>query len=377
VGTQSTKQRLRILNATGGSFLLYSGGVATVAIAYNANAAAIQAALETVVGTGLITATAVTGGFDIDWISTEANKFHALITADITNLTGTDAAVVVSEITPGAAANQIVLKHPLNEPAYASGVAVSKVVKDGPVDHWGYHASPDDPRVNTAWSIYLEWGNRKHRNRVIFYDGLAPQFNYSAQVRAIPTFQAQLNCINFNRKAQVWQAVTRISDPSPVALQNTRGSVEILGNSYDLPTALNINNAGTVYDDARISSFTKLALLHTDHNLTASYAGMFARDLWDLIIFGGASYETVTDAIAKGAYKYTAQSPVKIGSSSRYYTFEVEFPSAQFSNYKAEFNTSNPVTGGAESVKVVNETDNTEKFRYHFVNKCTSDVVAA
>lgn len=91
---------------SGGTFTLQVVGYdATAAIAYDANAAAITAALELIVGSGNIAVT-VNGGapdFDITFTGTLAGTDPALIVADGALLTGTSPTITIAAGTEGTA----------------------------------------------------------------------------------------------------------------------------------------------------------------------------------------------------------------------------------------------------------------------------------
>jgi hypothetical protein len=97
-------QVVTVSNATGGTFTLTFESATTDAIAYNASAAAVQAALEALstIGTGNV---AVTGNAGGPWTVTFQNDLGgtdvAQMTADGTNLEGEGATVSVSTTTEG------------------------------------------------------------------------------------------------------------------------------------------------------------------------------------------------------------------------------------------------------------------------------------
>jgi hypothetical protein len=375
VGTQSGRQTIKIYGS-GGTFTLYGNATLSSALAYNINAADLQTALEGLYGTGKVTATAITGGFQVDFISTQGNKYQPLLVADPTNLTGTNKAVIVAEVLPGAAANQVVLAYSLIN-TFPTGAAVKKMDNTKPYTTWFYHKTPSDPRAADFFTIYLEWDNPVNNNFLLMVDGKADQFNLTTADRAIPGFQAQMLFLDATRQAQYWRAVTLLADPSPIVPQVTRGSVSVLGETMELPTGVNINNTGQVYRDARETLFRQLDLVHTEHALNSSYNGMFAQSLWGKIIFGSLTGETVTDSIPESLFHLNLDSPKTIQSTLTNYSFGVEFPTAQFSNYKVDFNTSNPVTGGMESVKAIQESDQSEQWFYYVVSNNNTDAFSA
>lgn len=75
--------------ATGGTYTITYGGQTTSGLAYNANAAAVKAAIEALstVGSGNVEVTAITGGFEIYMKGALAGS-HDQITATFTSLTG-------------------------------------------------------------------------------------------------------------------------------------------------------------------------------------------------------------------------------------------------------------------------------------------------
>ena len=81
--------------ASGGHFHLILGAETTAVIAYNANAAAVKAALEAFTAIAEVTVTGtLTTGFVIEFTGTDVNKHFATMTADITALTGATAGTI-------------------------------------------------------------------------------------------------------------------------------------------------------------------------------------------------------------------------------------------------------------------------------------------
>ncbi|MFD3431157.1 hypothetical protein [Nocardia fluminea] len=88
-----------IVTGTGGTFKLLYLGDPTIAIAYNAVAAVVQAALETILGAGNVTVTGSAGDYEVTLTGELAGQANSLLTADAALLTGPDAGV---EIEPAA-----------------------------------------------------------------------------------------------------------------------------------------------------------------------------------------------------------------------------------------------------------------------------------
>jgi hypothetical protein len=93
---------------TGGTFTLTWSGQTTAAIAYNATAAAVQAALEALsnIAPGDVTVTGNAGGpYTVTWGGTHLGDDVAAMTASATNLTGgTSPGVTIATATAGGAA---------------------------------------------------------------------------------------------------------------------------------------------------------------------------------------------------------------------------------------------------------------------------------
>lgn len=83
-------QTLTVATATGGTFTLTFGGFTTTALAYNADAATIQAALEALssIGSGNVTVSGGPGTFTIAFAGTLAATPQDLITGDGSSMTG-------------------------------------------------------------------------------------------------------------------------------------------------------------------------------------------------------------------------------------------------------------------------------------------------
>lgn len=90
-------QAVAVTDATGGTFTLaLDGGTPTAGIAFDALAAAVQAALETILGVGNVTVTGTAGDYTVTLTGVYAGQANSLLTADGTNLVGVGAAVTVS-----------------------------------------------------------------------------------------------------------------------------------------------------------------------------------------------------------------------------------------------------------------------------------------
>jgi hypothetical protein len=105
-GTKEVQTLTKAGTVSGGTFTLSFGGQTTTALAWNANAAAVQAALVALstIGTGGVT---VAGG-DFSGATPFTVTFNfgtnvAMLTADTTSLTGAGAGITITESTPGGA----------------------------------------------------------------------------------------------------------------------------------------------------------------------------------------------------------------------------------------------------------------------------------
>jgi hypothetical protein len=104
-GGTNEQQKIQIDDAvSGGTFKLQYGGEDTSDIAFGANAATVQAALEALstIGTGKVTVAGASPEWTVTFVSTLAATDVALITGDGTNLTGGDLTDVdITETTTG------------------------------------------------------------------------------------------------------------------------------------------------------------------------------------------------------------------------------------------------------------------------------------
>lgn len=110
-------QSVTLTSATGGTFTLSYGGQTTAAIAYNASAAAVQAALEALstIGAGNVAVTGAAGGpYTVTFQSALGATDVAQMTASGALLTGAGAAIAVATTTPGVAAVTGIAYIPLN-----------------------------------------------------------------------------------------------------------------------------------------------------------------------------------------------------------------------------------------------------------------------
>lgn len=103
VGANETQTITITGSPTGGTFTLTYAGQTTSAIAYNANAATIQAALEALstIGAGNVNVTG-SGPFTVEFINDLADENIAAMTADGSSLTGgSSPAVAIAEASAG------------------------------------------------------------------------------------------------------------------------------------------------------------------------------------------------------------------------------------------------------------------------------------
>lgn len=100
----SEVQSVLILNATGGTFTLSWNGQTTSALAYNAGANVVQNALAGLsnIGIGNVQVTN-NAPYTVSFVGMLANAVQAMLTADITSLTGTGVTATISETTQGGA----------------------------------------------------------------------------------------------------------------------------------------------------------------------------------------------------------------------------------------------------------------------------------
>lgn len=107
-GTTDEVQTVTITGApTGGTFDLTFAGQTTAAIAYNATAATVQAALAALsnIGAGNVTVTGNAGGpYTVDFVGTLANTDVAQMTATSSLTGGTSPGVTIATTTAGGAA---------------------------------------------------------------------------------------------------------------------------------------------------------------------------------------------------------------------------------------------------------------------------------
>lgn len=92
------------IDATGGDYTASFGGDTTTAIAENATAGAVQAALEALpsIGSGNVVVTGSAGGpYSITFVGTLGGANQAQITTNATGLTGGASTAVVATVTPG------------------------------------------------------------------------------------------------------------------------------------------------------------------------------------------------------------------------------------------------------------------------------------
>jgi hypothetical protein len=112
LGAASARQTVTLTDVTTGTFKLAVGEVETVAIAYDALAAAVQAALVTIVGTGNVAVSGDPGAWVVDFTGALRWQLIAAMTAIDVDMEGAGHAIAVS----------------VNERGHAVGWAVKKYV---------------------------------------------------------------------------------------------------------------------------------------------------------------------------------------------------------------------------------------------------------
>lgn len=311
-------------------------------------------------------------GFAVgDWIQIEALA-----------VPGTPAITDKSEVheIAGVATNVLTLKGRLLY-KHASGVAVKKLDKTKKVRHYFKHVEPDDVDNGGAdlFTTYMKASNGSDTLEVLKFDGLATSLSPALSTGQIATLSAELKYLDVTLESATLAAVTTLPDPSPVLVNNTRGSFSLLGDTFNAPRSLNINMTSSNYDDVVLTQYKKQSNIHLDHAINISAAGKFVLSLFKLVNMGDVNGTAFNDAIPEGAFIYLANSAKLIGASTTdYYGFGLNAPTCQLSGYEPDINTNQVIQANLDMLRVVNNEATDAKEWFYFIdNACTTDVVSA
>jgi hypothetical protein len=130
-GGANEVQSVAVQNATGGTFKMFWGSGQTTELAYNADPTEIAAALAPLVGaSGNVVVTGTPGTYTVTFQGTLANAPQSLLTADTSELIGTNPTVAIAETTAGTAptgggsTTSITFSPPLGAGTYAANAAI-------------------------------------------------------------------------------------------------------------------------------------------------------------------------------------------------------------------------------------------------------------
>lgn len=373
---------------TGGTMRFTYKGQRTAALAYNASTAAVQAALEglSTIGSGNVTVSGVAGSsYVVTGAGALENTPMDLIEADGDALTGgvgyganaglpgqTDSFIDVQVTTEAVAAVAVELATNLMYD-YADNTAVKRVDPNQPFTSYFFHVQPSDVIDNDGFSVYVKFSNGKNTYSLMFFDGKASSFSLSFSAGSIATFSTDMK---FGDVVKVDPStVTLMQDPSPVTLNNTRGSFNYLGNSVDAPRSITITNTAEIPDDFTLFRYKQQTVQHTGYTLTMTTEGKFIKDLSEKINFNNGD-ATVSDVLPEYPLDFRFLSQKVIGATSTNYELSIHATDVQYADYDPSLNTNQFVSASIGTIRIVPDGTN-ENWYFKTVSKMSSDGFAS
>jgi hypothetical protein len=370
---------------TGGTFRLGYNGVKTASLPYNASLAAVTAALEGLpgIGTGNVTVTGTAGTtYVVTFAGALANLPVLLLYAEGDSLTGgtgfganaglpgqNDSYIqvdVTTEAVPGVAVE--LATNLLYD--YAAAVAVSKVDPNKQFNSYFFHVQPSDVIDNDGFSVYVKFSNGQNTYSLLFFDGKASSFSLSFSAGNIATFSTDMK---FGDVAKVDPStVTLVQDPSPITLNNTRGSFDYLGNTVDAPRSITVTNTAEIPDDFTLFRYKTQSVQHTGYTLTMTTEGKFVKDLSEKINFNNGD-ATVSDVIPEYPLSFRFLSQKLIGATAIPYELSIHATDVQYSEYDPNLSTNTFISASIGMIRIVPDGTN-ENWYFKSVSKNSSDV---
>jgi hypothetical protein len=143
------------INNTGGTYRLGVNGRFTTALAHNANAATIQAAMNALIGAGNVTVGG-TGPFTFTFIGDYSNRNVALLVLDAASLTGGTASTLV-KTTPGSAGQTGTMTAATGGASDGTQIAAAVLLSD--------------VRTNARGMVIDQWGRETSHTVEVAYAG--------------------------------------------------------------------------------------------------------------------------------------------------------------------------------------------------------------
>jgi hypothetical protein len=373
---------------TGGTFRLTYAGQTTPALPFNASTAAVQAALEALstIGAGNVTVAGTAGtSYVVTFAGTLANIQVDLIEADGDSLTGgigygantglpgqNDSFIDVAVTTEGTTAIYLELATNLLYD-YASGTAVRKVDPNKEFNSYFFHVQPSDPIDNDGFSVYVKFSNGLNTYSLLFFDGKATSFSLSFSAGNIATFSTDMKFADVVKEDAANVSLTQ--DPSPVTLNNTRGSFDYLGNQVDAPRTITITNTAEIPDDFTLFRYKPQSIQHTGYTLSMTTEGKFVKDLSEKINFNNGD-ATVSDITPEYPLSFRFLSQKLIGLTAVPYEFSIYATDVQYQEYNPQLSTNAFVSASIGMIRVVPD-GTAENWYFKCVSKTSSDAFAA
>jgi hypothetical protein len=256
---------------------------------------------------------------------------------------------------------------------YASGVAVAKVDAAKQFTSYFFHVQPSDVIDNDGFSVYVKFSNGINTYSLLFFDGKSTSFSLSFSTGNIATFSTDMKFADVVKENAA--NVTLGQDPSPVTLNNTRGSFNYLGNQVDAPRSITITNSAEVPDDFTLFRYKPQSVQHTGYTLSMTTEGKFVKDLSEKINFNNGD-NTVSDITPEYPLDFRFLSQKLIGLTAVPYELSIHASDVQYQEYNPNLSTNAFISGSIGMIRVVpNGTQ--ENWYFKSVSKTSSDAFAS
>lgn len=399
IGAQIATWKIKIYGApTGGTFQVMVYGYTnptvpatyyayrTVALAWDASPAVVQAALEAipVIGVGNVIVSTLVDTDSLPYYFVVANGTLSgsyipfEMEGDGSGLTGgigfganiglagqNDSWVHVQMTAEGYPASTVALDGAMNY-HHANGEPVVKIDPLKEITHDWFHVNPDDEMDNDGFSLFVKLPNVNPEDvyRLMYIDGKASRFDVSFQVGGIAKFNLEMK---FKDVYIPTIDPVMVNDPSSVTLNNTRGEFEMLGERHTGPRSVNITMASDIPDDFTLFHYKPQALTHTSHMLNMTTESNFVRKMDKAINYNGSEI-TPSDIMPESGLKFRFLSQVRASSVEQiYHEFSIYASDVQFGQYSPNIDTNQLVTGTIGTIAIKTYQGGQERWRIRTV----------
>jgi hypothetical protein len=250
---------------------------------------------------------------------------------------------------------------------------VQRVDPNQPFTSYYFHVQPSDVIDNDGFSVYVKFSNGKNTYSLLFFDGKASSFSLTFSAGAIATFSTDMKFGDVVKLDPT--EVTLQQDPSPVTLNNTRGSFNYLGNTVDAPRSITITNTAEIPDDFTLFRFKQQSVQHTGYTLSMTTEGKFIKDLSEKINFNNGD-ATVSDVLPEYPLDFRFLSQKLIGATAVPYELSIHATDVQYADYDPSLNTNQFISANIGTIRIVPDGTN-ENWYFKTVSKAGSDAFAS